>query len=173
MARHDLLFGDYTRLEHPITTIEDIRQAFATTSLEEVTGLPTIAAKMGFLRDKIFKMVKVIEQTPVADLPPELRREWSPSTNFENTIKVLQELSGLSQKPPASWWRNQLNHYSVWGSALSTEELPIIKEIFNHRCEEGYLFDCKKNSTILADDPWLQDVWDWVAGLSIISLLKT
>lgn len=167
VARHDLLF-DPTRLEHPITTIEDIRQAFAATSLEELMAQPTIAGKIIFLREKVVKMMKVVEQTPVADLPLELRQHSSPNTNFENTIAVLQELSGLFQKPRASWWRNQLNHYSVWGSALSIEELTIIKEVFLHRSEEGYLFDCKKNIAIVSCDPWLQDVWEWVAGLSTI-----
>lgn len=32
------------------------------------------------------------------------------------------------------------------------------------RAKEGYRFDYAKNQQIVADDPWLQDVWAWVAG---------
>ena len=32
------------------------------------------------------------------------------------------------------------------------------------RAKEGYLFDYAKNSRIVADDPWLRDIWAWVAG---------
>jgi hypothetical protein len=32
------------------------------------------------------------------------------------------------------------------------------------RAHEGYRFDFAKNQKIVADDPWLQDVWVWVAG---------
>ncbi|KAK3322547.1 hypothetical protein B0H66DRAFT_554632 [Apodospora peruviana] len=32
------------------------------------------------------------------------------------------------------------------------------------RAKEGYLFNYEKNQKILADDPWLRDIWAWVAG---------
>jgi hypothetical protein len=32
------------------------------------------------------------------------------------------------------------------------------------RCEEGYLFNCLKNKEIVADDPWLQEMWLWIGG---------
>lgn len=173
VARHDIVFSDPPRLERPITTIEDIAQAFASTSLEEITTLPTIAKRLIFLREKIVQMIKVIEQTPVEDLPRELSRHSTPTTNMENRIQILQDLSSLFKKSPASWWRNQLNHHSVWGAALSIEELVITKDVIRRRCEEGYLFDCNKNISIVSDDPWLQDVWDWVAGrLFALLILK-
>jgi hypothetical protein len=34
------------------------------------------------------------------------------------------------------------------------------------RAKEGYRFDFAKNQRIVADDPWLQDVWAWVDGES-------
>lgn len=165
MAHHDVVFSDPPRFEHPVTTIDDIAQAFASTSLVNITSLPTIANRIIILREKSIKMMKLVEQTPVEDLPRELRRQTSPTTNIDNTIQVLQDLSGLFKMPPASWWRNQMNHYSLWSAALPIDVLNIIKDVIRCRCEEGYLFDCRKNITIVADDPWLQDVWDWVAGL--------
>lgn len=165
VASHDVVFGNLTRLENPITTIDDITQAFASTSLEEVISLPTIAEKLIFLRERTFKLMKLVEQASTADLPPELQRGSLSIMNIENTVQVLEDLSDLSKKPSTSWGRNLLNHYSVWGAAVSLDELQIIKDVVRRRCEEGYLFDCKKNRLILSDDPWLQDVWDWVAGL--------
>lgn len=32
------------------------------------------------------------------------------------------------------------------------------------RAVDGYLFDCVKNQKLLQDDPWLVDVWGWIAG---------
>ncbi|KAK0630730.1 hypothetical protein B0T17DRAFT_488258 [Bombardia bombarda] len=32
------------------------------------------------------------------------------------------------------------------------------------RAKEGYLFDYQKNQQVVADDPWLRDIWAWVAG---------
>ena len=33
------------------------------------------------------------------------------------------------------------------------------------RCQEGYLFNCRRNKTIVANDPWLVDLWDLVERL--------
>ncbi|KAK3944651.1 SEH-associated protein 4 [Diplogelasinospora grovesii] len=32
------------------------------------------------------------------------------------------------------------------------------------RAKENYLFNYRKNQQIVADDPWLRDIWGWVAG---------
>ena len=43
-------------------------------------------------------------------------------------------------------------------------------EVLNHimllRAKEKYLFSTETNQRVVADDPWLQDVWGWVAGMS-------
>jgi hypothetical protein len=41
------------------------------------------------------------------------------------------------------------------------------------RCKEGYLFDCALNKEIVADDPWLQDLWAWVGGMPFSAELKS
>ena len=38
-------------------------------------------------------------------------------------------------------------------------------DVQRQRCQEGYLFNCRKNKDIVANDPWLVDVWDLVERL--------
>ena len=32
-----------------------------------------------------------------------------------------------------------------------------------HRCLQGYLFNCRRNAEIVSEDPWLQNMWAWIA----------
>lgn len=48
------------------------------------------------------------------------------------------------------------------GRRLSAEEALSLLTVSKLRCQEGYLFDEARNKRILADDPYLQDFWDWV-----------
>ena len=38
-------------------------------------------------------------------------------------------------------------------------------DIQRQRCQEGYLFNCRKNKYIVGNDPWLVDLWDLVERL--------
>lgn len=40
----------------------------------------------------------------------------------------------------------------------------VLNHIMLLRAKEKYLFHTKTNQKVVADDPWLQDVWAWVAG---------
>lgn len=40
----------------------------------------------------------------------------------------------------------------------------VLDHIMLLRAKEKYLFHTKTNQKVVADDPWLQDVWAWVAG---------
>lgn len=42
-----------------------------------------------------------------------------------------------------------------------------LSTVARRRCDEGYLFDCKKNIGILRDDPWLQRMWTWVNSVCL------
>ncbi|KKK24857.1 hypothetical protein AOCH_002368 [Aspergillus ochraceoroseus] len=48
------------------------------------------------------------------------------------------------------------------GSPLTAEEALTLLTVNRLRCKEGYLFDGARNKKILADDPPLQDFWNWV-----------
>ena len=44
---------------------------------------------------------------------------------------------------------------------LSAEDALALLTVNKLRCQEGYLFDETRNKEILADDPYLQDFWEW------------
>jgi hypothetical protein len=48
------------------------------------------------------------------------------------------------------------------GTPLTAKEALTLSTLARFRCKEGYLFDEEQNQQILADDPALQDFWDWV-----------
>ncbi|OIW33927.1 hypothetical protein CONLIGDRAFT_201545 [Coniochaeta ligniaria NRRL 30616] len=47
---------------------------------------------------------------------------------------------------------------------LPSEGHEILDHIMLLRAKEKYLFGTETNQRVVADDPWLQDVWGWVAG---------
>lgn len=51
-------------------------------------------------------------------------------------------------------------------TGLSSKERFAVEHTMLIRAQEGYRFDFDKNQKIVADDPWLSDVWVWVAGKS-------
>lgn len=48
---------------------------------------------------------------------------------------------------------------------LPKEAQAVLDHTMLLRAKERYLFDCAENREVVADDPWLQDLWDWIAGL--------
>lgn len=52
----------------------------------------------------------------------------------------------------------------------SIEPALAILDLNRRRCTRGYLFDCRKNMEIVADDPWLEDMWEWVGRAKRLSM---
>lgn len=50
---------------------------------------------------------------------------------------------------------------------LPSEGHAVLDHIMLLRAKEKYLFSAETNQRVVADDPWLQDAWGWVAGMSI------
>ncbi|KAI8154086.1 putative WD repeat-containing protein [Colletotrichum sp. SAR 10_70] len=46
---------------------------------------------------------------------------------------------------------------------LSTESQCLLDHVMLLRAKEKYLFDCNVNRAVVADDPWLRYMWDWIA----------
>lgn len=81
---------------------------------------------------------------------------------------LLRDLSILGKKTLSSREQHEYTHWVAlepW--TLSDAPYAKINRIMLQRCKKRYLFDCEKNRDILTDDPWLQDVWLWIEGLSI------
>lgn len=67
------------------------------------------------------------------------------------------------QKPLASREnREQSLSLGTQGSHLAAEDALTLLIVNKLRCQEGYLFDEARNKRIVADDPYLQDLWTWV-----------
>lgn len=62
---------------------------------------------------------------------------------------------------------SQEMHEDVLNMAYPDVTIPLadylaVQEAPKHRVQEGYSLDCAKNKSIVANDPWLQDVWTLV-----------
>lgn len=47
---------------------------------------------------------------------------------------------------------------------LSQEAQCVVDHSMLFRAKEKYLFDAVVNRNVVADDPWVKFVWDWIAG---------
>lgn len=41
----------------------------------------------------------------------------------------------------------------------------VLDHIMLARAKESYLFDCRRNRTVISDDHWLKGVWGWIEGV--------
>ncbi|KAI9837958.1 MAG: hypothetical protein M1819_006112 [Sarea resinae] len=91
-----------------------------------------------------------------------------------DSAQIASELNGLSMSRANSSSGQQLSSrqaheklYSLGprGYRLSEQDALTLLTIAQRRCEEGYLFDYGKNIRILADDPWLQEMWSWIGRM--------
>lgn len=58
--------------------------------------------------------------------------------------------------------RERLLSLGTQGCRLSAKDALTLLTVYKLRCQEGYLFDETRNKQILADDPYLQEFWEWV-----------
>ncbi|KAL8760692.1 MAG: hypothetical protein Q9184_003139 [Pyrenodesmia sp. 2 TL-2023] len=62
-----------------------------------------------------------------------------------------------SRKKHEQWFEERYLH-----RVPSVEKALANLNLSRRRCAQGYLFDCRKNMDIVAEDPWLQDMWRWI-----------
>jgi hypothetical protein len=92
------------------------------------------------------------------------------ASSIADKLKALRLASKQGKEQPDEALLSQLERHEKL--LTDTRDIPGLssKERFaaDHtmllRAHEGYRFDFAKNQNIVADDPWLQDVWVWVAG---------
>ncbi|KAJ9155102.1 WD repeat domain-containing protein [Pleurostoma richardsiae] len=87
--------------------------------------------------------------------------------------ELLSEKSSVSGKektqPPTGPPSNRELHEKLLKSVMDTKGFPkaaqvILDHVMLLRAKERYLFDMERNHIVLADDPWLRDVWSWIGG---------
>jgi hypothetical protein len=90
----------------------------------------------------------------------------SKGSNIESSEKASAE-SGLSNKVYTSREVHDKLHYSTLSLVPSTKSRSeLLDHVMLRRAVDGYLFDCKVNKALVSDDPWLQDLWEWIKGQS-------
>lgn len=78
------------------------------------------------------------------------------------------KLSGISLDPsPVS--SNRSLHENLLKSTVELTGFPkaaqvVLDHVMLLRAKEKYLFDCRVNRAVVADDPWLKGVWGWIGG---------
>lgn len=80
----------------------------------------------------------------------------------------VENLTGISLESSSSQSSRSL-HESLIASTLETAGFPkgahiVLDHIMLLRAREKYLFDCRVNRAVVADDPWLKGVWGWIEG---------
>jgi hypothetical protein len=82
----------------------------------------------------------------------------------KTALKKLLD-SVVSSKVLSSIELHDNSHYTSASLGPSAQpKSDILDQIMLQRATRGYLFDCAQNQAIVADDPWLQDVWRWIRG---------
>jgi hypothetical protein len=90
---------------------------------------------------------------------------------------VDSKMSSIGPDPPNKVYSSRelhdRSHYSTFrASPTSNRGSELPSHVMLNRTEDGYLFDCKKNQLIVANDNWLRDVWEWIEGRpSVVGLL--
>ncbi|KAL9603269.1 MAG: hypothetical protein Q9219_001290 [cf. Caloplaca sp. 3 TL-2023] len=99
---------------------------------------------------------------PIAERTMNVTESTGKAENFTEQlmprVDPVEWTGRLSSRENHERWfeKAQFRHNNTLGGALSSLDLS------RHRCTQGYLFDCRKNVDIVADDPWLQDMWEWI-----------
>lgn len=58
------------------------------------------------------------------------------------------------------------SHYSSSTTAITPSKYSLMVNTMMRRAKEGYLLNATLNKSIVQDDPWLRDVWDWIEGIT-------
>ncbi|KAH8879414.1 hypothetical protein GQ53DRAFT_834188 [Thozetella sp. PMI_491] len=102
----------------------------------------------------------VSEAKSVAEKLIALRRHYETLPSTDQELATLQ-----AEEPPSQRESHEKllsNTFQIGSSSNKVQG--ILDHIMLLRAKERYLFDYTLNQEIVADDPWLRDVWAWVAG---------
>ncbi len=56
----------------------------------------------------------------------------------------------------------KLLSYGQSGFKLDIQDALVSGSLYHRRSQEGYLLNCEKNTEIVADNPWLHELWTWI-----------
>ncbi|KAI1854558.1 hypothetical protein JX266_000676 [Neoarthrinium moseri] len=143
----------------PSTTPRDLVQdAIATTEMlpESISKGTSIAQKLQDLRSFSKNNLRSSKSQSQKDRQHE---------SIEDLTQSMDDLLSGRSAPPS----NRQLHEKLLTSGLDTRGFPqqaqiILDHVALFRANSRYLFDFTINRDVVSDDPWLRDLWDWVAG---------
>ncbi|KAI8957127.1 hypothetical protein F5Y11DRAFT_340799 [Daldinia sp. FL1419] len=145
-------------LSSPPPTVDPICDFEASTE-----PLPELFTSASTTADKLRGLRQYSKQTL------EAAKQLGDKERQQSVIKDLdRSLSELSTKGDVLPTNRQL-HERLLTSILDSRGFPkeaqlVLDHIMLLRSKEKYLFDYAANRDIAADDPWLRELWNWVAG---------
>jgi hypothetical protein len=132
-----------------------------------------------YTHDPVVNMLSLAEAVTIPELrspKPSVRSVNLEKSRLESKIsratsKTIDPVS--SAKVLSSRELHDKSHYTTMNFGQSEKPKNDIPDhVMLQRATRGYLFDCEQNMAIVADDPWLQDVWGWVRGKTNTLLLS-
>jgi len=104
------------------------------------------------------------EATTIAGKLADLRKRAELSGNLR---EVTSKNTGLTSNRQL---HENLLTRSLCTAGFSKPAQSIVDHVMLLRSKEKYLFDYSANIDIVADDPWVKDMWLWVASMYFVYL---
>jgi hypothetical protein len=165
-------FNDFREVLGPLYQSHDaVLGNSSQTALESTEAATAVAIQQAYetQRNVPVRQLNYVHPIKIADRIIELRAKSKSIYDVQKNEEVKGkspsaiESSALDVRPLSSREQHRRSHYfSIWPQ--SEEELRLLTDVHEWRALEGYHFGCKRNKKIVADDPWLQDVWEWIGG---------
>ncbi|KAK3357510.1 hypothetical protein B0T25DRAFT_622287 [Lasiosphaeria hispida] len=115
-----------------------------TNETAEEGGLPSSFLQASTVAEKLAALRLASQETLSNQGQPIPQSGGEPPSQLKRHEKLLTETENTSRFP--------------------NKAQAVLDHAMLLRAKEGYLFNYEKNQKVVADDPWLRDVWAWVAG---------
>lgn len=112
------------------------------------------------LRERSRSLPTILEDVADLHLNDESNVTSTDGEDEKQSSKTLKK----SKKPLSSREAHEQAHWAEVENISYESIFGYLTKTINKRIRAGYLFNCEKNQTIVAGNPWLQGVWAWVGG---------
>ncbi|KAL8924781.1 MAG: hypothetical protein Q9208_003871 [Pyrenodesmia sp. 3 TL-2023] len=114
-----------------------------------------------FAQSGLYNMQPSLNQHPLQSMDASEPADRSTILNGNGVHKehsTVEETAPLSSREKHEQWFEDRYLHQI----PSVEKALASLNLSRRRCAQGYLFDCRKNMDLVAEDPWLQDMWAWI-----------
>jgi hypothetical protein len=143
-----------------ITVMADKSVAFS--FLPPSSPCPMDLSSQGFLARGGFSLGK-----PMVKISAPSSEVGTAASDIARRFEDRMTQSGDTNGTPSE--REKSSHSLTTQQKLPVADILAALTVCRLRCKEGYLFDAERNKAIVADNPALQELWDWIGCKSHIS----